>query len=40
VVDDVADDIVEGRLDPASLRDPDPRSSSGPDTDPSAESSG
>jgi hypothetical protein len=23
VVDDVADDIVEGRLDPAELRDPD-----------------
>ncbi len=40
VVDDVADDIVEGRMDPASLRDPDPRSSSGPDTDPGAESAG
>ena len=31
VVDDVADDIVEGRLDPASLRDPDPRTTSGPE---------
>ncbi|HYO37618.1 MAG TPA: hypothetical protein VER97_16195 [Geodermatophilus sp.] len=32
VVDDVADDIVEGRLDPASLRDPDPRSTSEPES--------
>lgn len=31
VVDDVADDIVEGRLDPASLRDPDFRSDSSAD---------
>lgn len=32
VVDDVAGDIVEGRLDPASLRDPDTRSSREPGT--------
>ena len=31
VVDDLAGDIVEGRLDPASLRDPDPRTDHGAD---------
>ncbi|HJX43824.1 MAG TPA: hypothetical protein VJ352_09115 [Geodermatophilus sp.] len=38
VVDDVADDIVEGRLDPASLRDPDPRTTS--ESEPGSEPAG